>query len=59
MVILSTMYDNWHEPNTSMEPGSDEPNQVLEDEFCLVDSYGDNAAPTGRPGAHLRALHPL
>ena len=44
VVILSTMYDNWHEPNTSMEPGSDEPNQVLEDEFCLVDSYGDNAA---------------
>jgi hypothetical protein len=51
VVILSTMYDNWHEPNSSMEPGSDEPNQVLDELFCMVDSYGDNsgAAGPGRP----------
>ena len=57
VVILSTMYDNWFEPNTSMEPGSDEPNQVLEDEFCLVDSYGDNSASTGRTDAPIFELY--
>ena len=57
VVILSTMYDNWHEPNTSMDPGSDEPNQVLADEFCLVDRYGDNSASTGRRGAPIFELH--
>jgi hypothetical protein len=40
VVILATTYDNWDEPNTSTEDGSDEPNQVLEEEFCLHDSYG-------------------
>jgi len=42
VVILSTVYDNWDEPNTSMDPGSDEPNQVLDDEYCLEGSYGEN-----------------
>ena len=51
VVILSTMYDNWFEPNTSMEPGSDEPNQVLDELYCMHDRYGDNsvAAGPGRP----------
>jgi hypothetical protein len=51
VVILSTMYDNWFEPNSSMEPGSDEPNQVLDELFCMHDRYGDNsvAAGPGRP----------
>lgn len=51
VVILSTMYDNWYEPNTSMQPGSDEPNQVLAELFCKYDSYGDNSAALdpGRP----------
>lgn len=40
VVILSTTYDNWVEPNTSTEDGSDEPNQVLADEYCLHDTYG-------------------
>jgi hypothetical protein len=38
--IASTLYDDWNEPNASMDEGSDEPNQVLEDEFCLHESYG-------------------
>lgn len=42
VVILSTVYDDWNEPNASREPGSDEPNQVIEEEFCLHDSYGSN-----------------
>jgi hypothetical protein len=57
VVILSTMYDNWYEPNTSMEPGSPEPNEVLRDEFCLVDSYGDNSISAGRPGAPIFELY--
>jgi hypothetical protein len=42
VVILSTVYDDWDEPNTSRDLGSDEPNQVIDDEFCLHDSYGSN-----------------
>jgi hypothetical protein len=38
--IASTLYDDWNEPNASMDEGSDEPNQVLEEEFCLRGSYG-------------------
>ena len=50
VVILSTMYDNWIEPNTSMDPGSEEPNRVLDDLYCFHDRYGDNpAAGDGRP----------
>jgi len=38
--IASTLYDNWDEPNAAMDVGSDEPNQVLADEFCLYKGYG-------------------
>jgi hypothetical protein len=57
VVILSTMYDNWFEPNTSMDPGSDEPNEVLDELFCLHDSYGDNSAAVGTPGAPIFELY--
>ncbi len=56
VVILSTMYDNWFEPNTSMEPGSNEPNQVLDELFCRHDSYGDNSASAG-PGRPIFELY--
>ena len=56
VVILSTMYDNWFEPNTSMDPGSDEPNQVLDELFCRHDRYGDNAAAAG-PGQPIFELY--
>jgi hypothetical protein len=56
VVILSTMYDNWFEPNTSMEPGSDEPNQVLDELYCLHDAYGDNSAAAG-PGRPIFELY--
>jgi len=42
VVVLSTVYDDWDEPNASMDLGSDEPNQVLEQDFCQHDSYGSN-----------------
>jgi hypothetical protein len=48
VVILSTVYDSWDEPNTSTDLGSDEPNQVLADEYCLEESYGSNELQAGR-----------
>jgi hypothetical protein len=56
VVILSTMYDNWVEPNSSMDPGSQEPNDVLDELFCLHDSYGDNSAAVG-PGRPIFELY--
>ncbi len=41
VVILSSIRDDWNEPNESLEFGSNEPNEVLEREFCLVESYGE------------------
>ncbi len=56
VVILSTMYDNWFEPNTSMEPGSTEPNEVLDELYCMHDSYGDNSGTVG-PGRPIFELY--
>ncbi len=38
-VILTSFWDGWREPNSSMDYGSDVPNQVLRDDFCEVNSY--------------------
>ncbi|MEP7113485.1 MAG: glycosyltransferase family 39 protein [Ilumatobacteraceae bacterium] len=38
-VILTGFWDGWREPNSSMDFGSDEPNQVLRKNFCEVNSY--------------------
>lgn len=38
-VILSSVWDDWREPNDSRELGSDEPNRVLRKHFCLVGDY--------------------
>jgi hypothetical protein len=46
IVILSSIRDDWDEPNDSREFGSDEPNEVLADQFCRVASYGEG--PFGR-----------
>ncbi len=43
-VILTGLWDGWLEPNTSMEYGSDAPNQVLRDEFCEVGTWEDRQA---------------
>jgi hypothetical protein len=43
-VILTGLWDGWMEPNSSMEFGSDAPNQVLRDQFCVVDDYADGQA---------------
>jgi 4-amino-4-deoxy-L-arabinose transferase-like glycosyltransferase len=38
-VILTGFWDGWREPNSSMDFGSDAPNQVLHKNFCQVNSY--------------------
>jgi hypothetical protein len=40
LLILSSIRDDWVEPNASLEFGPAEPNRVVEAEFCLVGSYG-------------------
>jgi len=40
IAILSGAWTDWDEPNDSRKLGSDAPNQVLVDDFCLVGSYG-------------------
>jgi hypothetical protein len=43
-VILTGLWDGWMEPNSSMDFGSDAPNQVLRDHFCVVGDYQDGQA---------------
>jgi hypothetical protein len=40
IVILSSIRDDWVEPNAALDFGSDEPNQILRRDFCLVGSWG-------------------
>jgi hypothetical protein len=40
IVILSSIRDDWNEPNASLEDGSIQSVQVLERQFCLVGSWG-------------------
>jgi hypothetical protein len=49
-LILSNVWSNWDEPNASRDPGSDEPNEVVEELFCEVGRYGDR---DGAPWFHL------
>ena len=41
VVILSSIRDDWLEPNDSREFGPNEPNEVVAEEFCLVRSFGE------------------
>lgn len=58
VVILSTVYDDWDEPNASREPGSNEPNQVLAEDYCLVDTYGENGPDRPIYELHVRCDPP-
>jgi len=40
VVILSTIRDDWNEPNDSLLFGPSEPNEVLARDFCLIGSFG-------------------
>ena len=52
VVILSSIRDDWVEPNDSRDFGPDEPNEVIRTEFCLVRSFG-----TGLFGRGLYELY--
>ncbi|HEX2578148.1 MAG TPA: hypothetical protein VHK88_17500 [Aquihabitans sp.] len=38
-LVLSHIWDAWDEPNSSRDFGSDEPNQVVREQFCPVGDY--------------------
>ena len=40
-VLLTNFWTGWYEPNASTDFGSDAPNQVVADQFCLVGNYED------------------
>jgi hypothetical protein len=43
-IVLSGLWDGWFEPNSSIEYGSDAPNEVIRDHFCEVSNYEDGLA---------------
>lgn len=43
-LILTNFWWGWDEPNASMEFGSDAPNRVVAEQFCLVSSYENDLA---------------
>jgi hypothetical protein len=40
IVILSSIRDDWHEPNASLDFGSEQATKVLQTQFCMVGSWG-------------------
>jgi hypothetical protein len=40
VAILSSVWDDWDEPNDSPKFGSNRPNEILKRDFCLVDTFG-------------------
>ncbi len=40
-LILTNFWTGWYEPNSSSDRGSEAPNQVVADQFCLVGDYQD------------------
>ena len=54
VVILSSIRDDWDEPNDSRKAGSDEPNRVLAREFCQVGSYGEGLFGRGLYELYIR-----
>jgi hypothetical protein len=57
VVILSSIRDDWAEPNDSRKLGSDVPNQVLHRDFCLQHSYGRGLFGHGLYELYFRCDH--
>src|SRR3954454_2831905 len=55
VVILSSIRDDWDEPNDSRVVGSDAASKVLESDFCLAGSYGAGLFDHGLYELYLRA----
>lgn len=47
-VILTNVWNAWIEPNNSMSPGSDVPNEIIRRDFCRVGSFGQIPDYAGR-----------
>jgi len=41
VVVLSTLWDRWEEPNASVQDGSDASERVLAEQFCLRGTFGE------------------
>ncbi|HEY3485710.1 MAG TPA: hypothetical protein VGK49_10010, partial [Ilumatobacteraceae bacterium] len=41
-LLLTGFWAGWFEPNTSVDDGSQAPNEVVRDQFCKVDSWEDD-----------------
>ena len=60
-VLLTNFWTGWYEPNASSEFGSDAPNQVVANQFCLVGNYEDALVLLYRkcpPGAEPSGVSP-
>jgi hypothetical protein len=40
IAILSSVWNDWDEPNDARKLGSNRPNEILKRDFCLVESFG-------------------
>ena len=38
-LVLSSVWDNWSEPNDSRKFGPDTPNQIVKSDFCKLGAY--------------------
>jgi hypothetical protein len=54
IVILSSIRDDWVEPNAARDFGSDAPNQVLQREFCKTGSWGQGLYGRGLYELYVR-----
>jgi hypothetical protein len=43
-VVLTRFWDGWQEPNSSVEFGNPEPNEVIRSQYCLIGSYENGLA---------------
>ena len=58
VVILSSIRDDWVEPNDSRLFGPDEPNQIIERDFCLVERFGEGLFGRGLYELYIRCDEP-
>ena len=47
-IILTNVWSGWVEPNQSIEPGSNKPNEIIQRDFCKVGSWGQLPDNTGK-----------
>ncbi len=58
VVVLSSIRDDWNEPNDSLHAGSDEATKVLEKDFCIDSSFGDGLFGRGLYVLYARCAAP-